>query len=353
MPYSLTDSAARQHLQLHVLGLDVVTRDAAFCEWIDRLYVSNDLRGALPTRASSLTLRIERADDRDAPIPEAPPGAAFAEMTMCTAPCYYARGRFFSASDSPYWHRMDYDLDSRTIRASIGGIYLTRPQAVVSNLLRPILQSFLLPFHGLKTLHGAIVSKGGHTIFLMGSGGSGKSTTTAQLMRDGYDLISDDGPFFTIDGTAAIAMSSLDFLHVTKNTLDMFPELEPHVVGVMDHRDKFAVHRAGLQRGDAWQRPLLVDTIVRLRRGPVNRPVVRTYDKRALMRDLFNETMIVFRPSVFRDRAPLFKAYSDFIFEVVAGVVRDAHAVELEFADHHLRDLPAIIDRLGPNGVSF
>jgi len=91
----------------------------------------------------------------------------------------------------------------------------------VSNLLRPILQSFLLPFHGLKTLHGAIVSKGGHTIFLMGSGGSGKSTTTAQLMRDGYDLISDDGPFFTIDGTAAIAMSSLDFLHVTKNTLDI------------------------------------------------------------------------------------------------------------------------------------
>jgi hypothetical protein len=247
---------------------------------------------------------------------------------------------------------MDYDLDSRTIRAALGGVYLTRPQAITSNLLRPILQSFLLPFHGLKTLHGAIVSRNGHTVFLMGPGGSGKSTTTAQLMRDGYDLISDDGPFFTVDGRKPVALSSLDFLHVTRNTLDMFPELEPHVLGDIDHRDKFAVRRAGLQRGDAWRRPLSVNTIVRLRRAPVFAPVVRPYDKRALMRELFNDTMIVFRPSVFRDRAPLFKAYSDFIFEVVAGVVRDAQAVELEFADHHLRELPEVIDRLGPNSVA-
>src|SRR5689334_21861974 len=132
MPYSPTDSAERQHLQLHALGLDVVTRDAAFREWIDRLYVSNDLRAELAARASSLTLHIERADDPGAPVPTPPSGAAFAEMTMCTAPCYYAGGRFYSASDSAYWHRMDYDLDSRTFRVSVGGIYLTRPQSIVS-----------------------------------------------------------------------------------------------------------------------------------------------------------------------------------------------------------------------------
>lgn len=335
---------------LHVLSLDVLTHSLDVSEVIEQLYVSNDLRATLPSRASSLTLRVERADSPHAEPIAPPAGAVFAETNLCTGPCYYASGRFFSASDSPYWHRMDYDLDARVIRANVAGIYYDVPQAIVSNLIRPILQSFLLPFHGLKTLHGAVASKNDRTVFLVGAGGMGKSTAIAQLMRDGYDLISDDGPFFTLDGRSAFALSSLDFLHVTENTLALFPELAPHVVGGRDHREKFAVRRTRLQRDDAWRRPLRVSTIARLRRGPVERPRVTRLSKQSVMRELLNESMIVFRPSVFRDRSAMFTGYSDFILELVAGVVGDAEAYEVEFANHHLAALPELLDRLTTHG---
>ena len=69
-----------------------------------------------------------------------------------------------------------------------------------------------------------------------------------------------------LDGREARALSSLDYLHVTDNTLALFPELAPHVVGGKDSRDKYAVNRSALQRSDAWRRPLRVGTIVKLSR---------------------------------------------------------------------------------------
>src|SRR5215208_1600435 len=148
------DKAVQLRMLLHVLDLDVLTHSLDVRQWIEQLYVSNDLRQRLPERASSLTLHVERADSPHAATLAPAPGAVFAETNLCTGRCYYAHGRFFSASDSEYWHRMEYDLDTRVIRANVAGIYYERPQAIVSNLIRPILQSFLLPFHGLKTLHG-------------------------------------------------------------------------------------------------------------------------------------------------------------------------------------------------------
>lgn len=335
---------------LHVLNLDIHTASLDLRPWIDRMYMSNDLRAMLPSRASVLTLYVERVDSEHAMEITRPPNAVFAETNLCTGRCYYHDGRFYSASDTEYWHEMEYDLDAHTIRANLGGIYLRHGQAVVSNFIRPILQSFILPFYGLKTLHGGVVSKDGHTFFLAGAGGAGKSTMAAQLMRDGFDLISDDGPFFTLDGDDARALSSLDYLHVTGTTLALFPELAPHIVGGKDNRDKYAVSRAALQRGDAWRRPLKVGTIVKLSRGAVGAPRLTPLDKQALLQALFTETMIVFRRSAFQDRASRFKAYSEFIFDVVAGVVRDVNGYQLEYANHHIADVPALLDDLARNG---
>ena len=335
---------------LHVLNLEVRSRSLRVRPWIERLYAFNDLRAVLPHRASLLTLEIERVDSAHAMPITVPASAVFAETNLCTGRCYYDAGRFYSTSETAYAHVMEYDLDANVIRANVGGIYLENPQAVVSNMIRPILQSFILPFYGLKTLHGAVLSKGAHTTLLLGAGGAGKSTTATQMAHDGYDLISDDGPFFTLDGSNAYAMSSLDYLHVTDNTLNMFPGLARHVVGGRDHREKFAVARAGLQRSDAWRRPLTVDTVVKIRRGPVAEPRVTPYDKRALMQELLTESMTVFRPAAFRDRRSTFTAYSDFIFEIVAGVVRGAEVYELEFANHHLSQVPELIERLSTHG---
>jgi hypothetical protein len=335
---------------LHVLNLEVQSRSLRVRPWIDRLYAFNDLRAALPHRASKLTLEIERVDSRHAIPISVPETAVFAETNLCTGRCYYDRGRFFSTSESQYAHAMEYDIDAHLIRANLGGIYLENPQAIVSNLIRPILQSFILPFYGLKTLHGAVLSKGSYTTLLLGAGGAGKSTTATQMAHDGYDLIADDGPFFTLDGSRAYAMSSLDYLHVTDNTLSMFPELVPHVVGGRDHREKYAVARAGLRHSDAWRRPLHVDTIVKIRRGSVAQPRVTAYDKHALMQELLTESMTVFRPAAFRDRRAYFTAYSDFIFDIVTAVVKEAQAFELEFANHDLPEVPELIERLATHG---
>jgi len=335
---------------LHVLNLGVCSRSLRVRPSIEKLYAFNDLRAVFPHRASEVTLQIERADSRHAMPITVPSHAVFAETNLCTGRCYYGDGRFFSASKTEYAHVMEYDLDSHIIRANVGGIYLENPQAIVSNMIRPILQSFILPFYGLKTLHGAVLSKDSHTTLLLGAGGAGKSTTATQMAHDGYDLIADDGPFFTLDGSNAVALSSLDYLHVTDNTLRMFPELLPHVVGGRDHREKFAVARAGLQHDDAWRRPLRVDTVVKIRRGPVAEPRIRTYDKRALMQELLTESMTVFRPAAFRERRASFTSYSEFIFEIVAAVVRGAEAYELEFANHHVAEVPDLIERLSVHG---
>ena len=158
-----------------------------------------------------------------------PARGVFAETNLCNGRCYYEAGRFYSANHGEYWHEMDYDLNTHTIRANLAGKYFDSGQAVISNMIRPILQSFALPFYKLKTLHGAVVHKDGRTIFLSGPGGMGKTTTAVQLMLAGYDLLSDDGPFFFIDSGNAYALSSLDYLHLTENTLRLFPELRTHV----------------------------------------------------------------------------------------------------------------------------
>jgi hypothetical protein len=95
---------------------------------------------------------------------------------------------------------------------------------------------------------------------------------------------------------------------------------------------------------------LHIDTIVKIRRGPVSAPRVMAYDKHLLMQELLTESMTVFRPSAFQDRRATFTAYSDFIFDIVATVVRNARAYEVEFANHHLPAIPGLIERLSTHG---
>ena len=335
---------------LHSLQLDIETHSLDLQPWIERLYVSNDLRAALGSRSAPLTLKLERADSDHAFAISPLEHGVFAETNLCTGRCYYHDGRFYSASDTEYWHRMEYDIDAHVIRVNLGDRYLRTTQFVVSNMIRPLLQSFILPFYGLKTLHGGVLSKDGRTVFLSGPGGTGKSTTTAQLIRSGWDLISDDGPFFAYVDSRAYALSSLDYLHVTEQTLAMFPELRAHVVGEKDNREKLAVRRPALQHSDAWQRPLRVTSFVRLRRGTFVTPQLVPQPKSVITQELLTETMIIFRRAAFRDRNQAFREYSEFIFDLVADVVRRADVYELQYANHHLAELPSLLETLPADG---
>jgi len=334
-------------LLLHFLKFDIQTETLQIKPWIDRLYVSNDLTRTFPDKCASLKLIVENKNSAEAALINPPVKGVFAETNLCTGRCYFEEGRFFSANRGDYWHEMEYDLSTDTIRANVAGKYLDNHQALISHLIRPILQSFILPFYGIKTLHGAVLTKEGRTVFLSGQGGSGKTTTAVQLMQAGYDLLSEDGPLFITNNGSAYALSSLDFLHVTENTLTLFPELKRFVVGQKDHREKFAVSMTELQNGRSWSQPQQITHYIQLRRSSdVNTPQLKQVNRGIVHRELINESMVVFRWASSGERAVAMHGYSEFVFDLLTKVIHGAETYELKYADQHLEQLPDLISRI-------
>lgn len=327
------------------MRFDIQTSSLQLEPWLKELYTSNDLTRFFSAQSSRLSLQLESKDSPAAFSLTSKSDAVFAETNLCGGRCFYQDGRFFSASSGEYWHEMEYNLETGTIRANLGGKYLESGQAVISNIVRPVLQSFLLPFHGLKNLHGAVLTKDGQTLFLAGPGGAGKTTTAIQFAAAGYELLSDDGPLFTLHEDRALALSSLDYLHLTDSTLGLFENLRRHVVGEIDGRDKYAIPLRKLQKSDAWRRPQQITRFIQLRRdGRFARPQIRRVDKKHVLQELFNDSMVIFRRTPFRDKLP-FRRYSEFIFDLIVKIIQDAEVCRLEFADQHLPLLPALLDR--------
>ena len=339
-------------LLLHFLRFDIRSRSLDLEPWLRQLYRSNDLRAEFPERRPRLELWVERADGPQALAIAAPGQATFTESVLCYGRCYYGDGRFHSAHHGGYWHEIEYDPRAHRIRANVAGAYLDSGQFAVVYFVRPLLNSFILPFYGLKALHGAVLGRAERTVFLAGSGGAGKSTAAAQLLRAGWDLLGDDAPLFTLRDGRALALASLDYLHVTRATLRLYPALEAGVIGVADHKDKFAVDPDRVGRGFA-RAPRPVTHVVRLRRGAAAaRPAVVPLDRRAVLRDLLGEAMTVFRPAVFHREADGFRRSSEFIFDIARALVRDASAYELHYDDRHLAELPEILARLPAAGTA-
>ena len=330
-------------LLLHFLKFDIHSSEPDGGVWIDRLYANNDSRPHFPGREATLRLTIERLDTPVVPSPVAPAGAIFAETNLCGAPCFYADGRFYAARENELRLRIEFDLETSAIRAQVGGAFLQSGQHIVTDLIRPILQSFLLPFYGLKSLHGAVLHGQRRTIFLDGPGRAGKTTTAMRLADAGYDVLSDDGPLFTVADNKTYVLSSLDFAHVTDHTVRLFPYLEPLLVGEKDSRDKYAVSLRSLQQRGSLE-PLTITHYVRLQRGPVARARLRRLDKRELFRHLVDSSMVVFRPAAFHHPGLPFKAYSQGTLDLISNLVRDAEVYDLEFADHHLPDIPGLLE---------
>jgi hypothetical protein len=313
---------------------------------VERLYDSNDLSGRFPGQSTQLCIRLERKDSHHALAIPALRNGVFAETHLGLGPCYYGDGRFYSENHGHLSHQMEYDLVTHCLRANLAGRYAQSPQWAITYVLRPILKGFLMPFHRMTTIHAAGVRKGSRTILLAGGPGAGKSTTAIHLMFAGYDLLSDDRTFIALDGDSAYALSSLDGLHVTDETLRMFPALGPHVVGERDEGGKWAIGRRALSAGTAWRAASRITDLIQLRRGPVDRPRCMPLERGRVLEELLREIMIVFRAPAFRTAAHPFRQYSEFILAAAAAVVRDANLQVLEFADHDLARLPALIESL-------
>jgi len=331
---------------LHFVRLRIQTHSFDLRDVLEELYQPHDAREFCDANETTLTLCLEREDSADAFDIVMPGDAVYAETNLCAADCYYSGGRFYGAKDGDFRLSFVYDIADRTVRANLGSRFYESDQWVIANFIRPFFQSFLLPFYGLRNLHGAVLTKGDRTVFLAGVGGAGKSTTTLGLMRGGWDLLSDDGPLFVFSGGRAAALSSLDYLHVTEGTLAMFPELAPHVVGGRDYRQKFAVSRKNLPHGAGPDRPQPVTHYLRLTRATVETPQFIPIGRPEITRDLLNEGAVVFRRLPHDEYHPSFTAYSRFVLDLISDVARGANGYDLIFANHHLSELPSLVEAL-------
>ena len=326
---------------LHSLNIDIRSASFELEQALAELYESNDLRDALPGHAATLTFRIERSGSEHAlglvPIDERT--GAFAENNLCGCPCFYAGGRFYARGEDGDLE-IEYCLDRHEVRANVGGGLARDPWAIAIRVVRGLLQSFVLPFYGLKTLHGAVVSGGGRTIMLTGPGQAGKTTTALWLQRHGYELLSDDAPFFFLGSGRACVASSLDYYHVSPGTLTVLPWLGEHVIAGTGIRGKLAISPSRLHNGDGWRQPRELTHIVELQRAPVDAPRLTTRDRTSATAALLRDEMVVFR----RARDDRFARHSALVFELLTTLMRDARALRLEFADDQLEALPELLD---------
>lgn len=333
---------------LHSLNFDIRSRSIAFSDWPDQLYRSNDLRSRFPSHSSSLTLEVERADSPFAldiePITS--DSGVFAEIPLSGGMCYYNRGKFFSECDGEFKSATEFNPVAGTIRMNVSGRFAdVGPQALLGLVVKPVMQSFVLPFFNLKSLHAASVARNDKTIMLMGKGGAGKSTAALSLMPSGFALLSDDTSLFTVRGSEVFALSSLDSAHVTASTLSILPFLKKAVVGDMDHRAKFTVSPFDLQPSDAWKEPRKVTHVVELNRTTVTSPRFVKIDPSFATAALLGESMTVFRDAAFAS-SDIYERHSRLSFDVITGLMRNARVLRLDFADHHLDALPQLFDDL-------
>ena len=335
-------------MQLHSLNFDIRSRSIEFGDWPDRLYRSNDLSAEFPSHVSSLQLEVERANSPHAfdIAPITSDNGVFAEIPLSGGMCYYSRGRFYSECDGEFRSKTEFTPASGRIRMNVAGRFDNTPSnALLGLVVKPIMQSFVLPFFKLKSLHGAVIARDEKTIMLTGRGGAGKSTTALSFMRRGYALLSDDTALFTYCDDRAVALSSLDCAHVTAATLRVLPFLKAAVVGDMDHRGKFTVAPFDLQPSESWGEPRAITHFVELSRKPVDAPRFVEIDPAPAAAALIGEAMTVFRHAAFAGNE-IFDRHAQLSFDVVTALMRDARSLRLEFDDHQLDALPKLFDEL-------
>ncbi len=333
---------------LHSLKFDIRSRSIEFGAWPDRIYRSNDLTREFPSHVASLSLEVERVDSRHEldikPIDST--NGTFAEIPLSGGMCYYSDGRFYSACEGEFSNRVEFIPGANIIRMNIGGRFLdVPPSGLLGLVVKPIMQSFVLPFYHLKSLHGAVVAWGDNTIMITGRGGAGKSTTALRLMLAGYALLSDDTALFTINDRHALALSSLDTAHAAEKTIGLLPALRGGVIGEIDHRGKYSISLESLQPNDLWREPRMVTHFVHLSRKAVATPRFVEDNAPHATAALLGEAMTVFRSSAFAGEE-MFDRHSRLSFDVITSLVRDSRVLILEFDDHHLEMLPQLFDSL-------
>jgi len=116
-----------------------------------------------------------------------------------------------------YLHHFPWQVDLQVFGS-------TEPDYVFDYAFGPILHLLLKRFYTFQW-HCAAIEKNGKAVLLPGHSGSGKSTTALTLLEGGFNFLSDDETFVTRRGNRIEAIGTAPTIHLTEDTLSLFPKM--------------------------------------------------------------------------------------------------------------------------------
>lgn len=331
----------------HTLRIRPISDSLPLSRIFSTWYIENQLQPEQASSQSKSTSTLElRIESRPKHVPVAPSPLVsedFARMSLCQSHCFFRDGAFVTRNPAPFEYDLEFVPRNGVLRGTLGGLFLSDEQTVFSHFLRPLLQSFLLWFYGLKTIHGALVRTNGSVLLLLGPSGAGKSTLACAMAEAGYDVLSDDGPLLISWHGATRILPSLDPMHLSESTLEMFPAIAALRTGMQDPYGKFFVPkpRALCQ----VERPLRVTDIVWIRPAHGGRSSLCTLPTIEASRRLIEENMIVF-PAAAPGFGSDLKQYSASLLELLGGLVSGARSHELSYVRSDFQLVPELVSHL-------
>jgi hypothetical protein len=205
-------------IPFHFLTVEVETHSQRLLDWLHILVENSHPNcNAFESKDCRYSLKIEEAGSPYQVPMERPTQAPFSGISLLDNPCFFHSGLFFAASSEPNQLVFTYNPETHIANVTLGVPYTDSLENFLHTFFSITSRSFLFPFYNLVTLHGAVAVKDEQVLFLYGPAGAGKTTTALSLLRQGYRILSDDSPLFTLDGSTAYALPSMDLFRVSSD----------------------------------------------------------------------------------------------------------------------------------------
>ena len=146
-----------------------------------------------------------------------------------------------------------------------------------------------LRLQGMQLTHAASVGNQKHAVLLTGEGGSGKSTTTLSCLQDGLSYIAED--YCVVEPAQSMVYSIYESAKIEKRTREFFPEYESFIANPEEAKQEKALMFYGEIFEKQMKRALPIKAIVALRLGHNEKPVLKDYDKKNILKDLLWSTV--------------------------------------------------------------
>jgi hypothetical protein len=330
----------------HFLQVTIETHSPRIVTWLQESgFASYQQSGASPL-SSQYRVLIEEMDSAYAHDIAPLENGILSPIIFGYGPCYYQDGYFYSQVNDEFSHKISFNLQDQTLYANLGGRYLHSEEDFIY-FLRPLFRNALFLFQCLKTLHGAVVCRDEKTLFLAGEKGRGKTTLALWLvLHQGYQLLSDDSPFFTVDDNRASAFSSLDEPRITEATLALMPQLQAYITKPPDIAGKYAINRTLFGQSHLRMGPEQITHYIELDRGDYPSILLEPLDKYEVFSRLIKESMIL----VPEPLAEPFSSISRWIFNLLTQLLQNAQMFRLCYNNDQLDAVAALIEGELSNG---